>query len=158
MFHTYRVSSDQRVGAVLVCVLVCMGIATTIGLVAVRSSLQVRRQLRQELQLEQTRWLLDAGIARGLQQLNRRPDYQGETWEVSPALPTDMHATIEIKVLTEPTAGPATDGQPTDQPLRRLQVKAAIGTADGLAVPAPGFTSRTDSILLPALSSSSDNG
>lgn len=146
-------NQPRRGGAILICVLVCMGIVSTITLLAVRTSLQVRRQMRQEVQLEQTRWLLDAGLARGLQRLRDRPDYQGETWNVAPALSTYAEATVQIAILTdEPDQASASTTE------RRLQVTATIGAADGLAAPSPGSTSRTDSIFIPPLSSSSDNG
>lgn len=143
----------HRSAAILVCVLVCMGIVSTITLLAVRTSLQVRRQMRQEVQLEQARWLLDAGLARGLQQLRQRADYQGETWDVAPALTSYGQATVQIAIEAD---GPGQASSDTTR--RRLQVTATINAADGLAAPSPGSTSRTDSIFIPALSSSSDNG
>lgn len=149
MFRTNQATIGKRSGAILVCVLVCMGIATTIGLVAVRSSLQARRQMRQEVQLEQTRWLLDAGLARGLQQLRQSPAYQGETWNVAPALQSYPDAVVNIEVLADSSApdGPA-----------RLQVTAVLGHSDPLSAAPAGATRRSDSIVLPTLPSSPDNG
>ena len=69
----------EKRGTVLLVVLVCMVVATSIVLGAVQSSLRHRRQLHQEIQLEQTRWLLDAGISRAISQLDRDPEYDGET-------------------------------------------------------------------------------
>lgn len=69
----------ERSGTVLLVVLVCMVVTTSIVLGAVQSSLRHRRQLRQDIQMEQTRWLLDAGIGRAISQLERDADYDGET-------------------------------------------------------------------------------
>ncbi|WP_068134309.1 hypothetical protein [Roseimaritima ulvae] len=126
-----------------------MGIVTTIALVAVRSSLQVRRQMRQEVQLEQTRWLLDAGLARGTQQLREAADYQGETWQVTPALAGYPQATVKIEIIDD-------DSTPDDS--RRLHVTAQLGPSAPSSAASVGSTRRSDSIIIPPLPSSSDNG
>ena len=53
----------QKTGTVLVAALACMAIASMIVLAAIQTSLQQRRQLHRLAQMEQTRWLLDAGIS-----------------------------------------------------------------------------------------------
>ena len=119
---------SRRTGAAMVCVLVCLGIATTIMLVSVRSTLQVRRQMRQELQLEQTRWLVEAGMTRATALLQEQPTYQGETWRVDSAFESYSQAVVEIAVVrhsdnpdqaqlkvTARVRGP----DPTDHPTQR---------------------------------------
>jgi len=55
-------SAKKRSGTVLIAVLVCLGLIATLMFSAVRVSLQQRRQLERELQMEQTCWLADAGL------------------------------------------------------------------------------------------------
>lgn len=130
-----RIQRSSRSGALLVCVLVCLGIATTIVMLSVRSSLQARRQMQHELQLEQTRWLLDAGISRAASQLRQQTDYQGETWQVKPALSSYPEASIAISVNT--------DGIPSQK--KSVTVTARLGSdhASGPALSGPIQRSHT---------------
>jgi hypothetical protein len=112
-----RVAKSRSSGSILICVLVCLGIATSIMMVSVRSSLRVRRQMRNETQLEQTRWLLEAGVRRGVNRLREDPGYRGETWQVVPALTAYRDATVEIKVTR--------DGASDER--ARMRVSARIG-------------------------------
>ena len=114
-----------RRGTVLIAVLVCMGIATTIVLGAVQTSLRQRRQVRQELQMVQTRWLMDAGIGRAIARLQAQATYDGETLLVSPALEKYSNATVRITVIRK--------DQPNDQV--RLRITAQLGGSNEL-VPA----------------------
>jgi hypothetical protein len=104
-------------GSILICVLVCLGISASIMMVSVRSSLRVRRQMRIETQLEQTRWLLEAGMRRGASRFREDPGYQGETWKVVPALASYRDATVEIKVTRNGVSGEQA----------RMNVSARIG-------------------------------
>lgn len=106
-----------RRGAVLIVVLVCMGVAMTIVLGVVQISLRQRRQLRQDLQMEQTKWLMDAGIGQAIARLKAQPDYDGETMSVAPAIKKYANATIEISVNRI--------DQPTDQV--RVRITAQLG-------------------------------
>lgn len=56
----------QNRGFVLIAVLVCLSVIAAIMFSAMMTSLRHRRQLDRELQMEQTRWLTDAGIGRAL--------------------------------------------------------------------------------------------
>ncbi len=96
-------SSTIRVGAVLVCVLVCVGVASTIMLTSLHASLRERRQMRQELQMEQTRWLVEAAMIRGTRATRDQDDYRGETWNVSAAL--RKYAQAEVTINVSPVAG-----------------------------------------------------
>ena len=93
-----RPGRSGRQGSLLVCVLVCMGIALSIMLTSVHASLRERRQVARELQMEQTRWLADAGLTRGIMKLTQDAGYTGETWEVTPVIREDQLAVIEISV------------------------------------------------------------
>jgi hypothetical protein len=87
-----------RSGTLLVCVVVCMGIALSIMLTSIHGSLRERRQIARELQMEQTRWLVDAGLTRGMMKLSEDAGYSGETWDVTQALQSDHTSIIEISV------------------------------------------------------------
>jgi type II secretory pathway component PulK len=115
-----RHSGSTRRGTVLVAVLVCMGFATIVLLGAVQNSLHQRRQLRLELQMEQTRWLLDAGLSTGLARLQAKPDYDGETLTVTPALDNYDNASVEIAVIRDVE---------TKKPVR-LRATAQLGTSN----------------------------
>ena len=52
----------NRRGSILILVLVCCVVGVALLVISLQVSLQQRRQLRSELQLEQTRWVLDAVI------------------------------------------------------------------------------------------------
>ena len=90
--------TNQRSGSLLVCVLVCMGIATSIMLVAVKSSLQARRQMTEERKIEQARWLLDAGIRHAADAARADPTYAGEMIHISPVIDIASKATVAISV------------------------------------------------------------
>ena len=100
---TTRSLGMRRDGAVLICVLVCLAVASSIIMTSVQASLRNRRQLRRELQREQVCWLLEAGLARGVQNFRSKAGYRGETWHVGSALATGSDATIEIAM--SPTDG-----------------------------------------------------
>ncbi len=128
-------SSDRsfRLGSVLVCVIVCLGVATSIMLTSVVGSLRARRQIDRELQMEQTRWLADAGFMRAVQQIRVNSDYVGEIWAVSPAIDEAHEATIEIVVKSEDAktrveiVATIRDRSPQSHPTRRAAAKEFIG-------------------------------
>ena len=130
----------RRRGAILIAVLVCLAIATTIVLGAVQSSIRQHRQVRQELQLEQTRWLLDAGVGRAMAGFQAQPDsYAGESLTITPALKKFTRATIDISVIKQ-------DPQPERV---RLRVTARLG---GAAATAP-VMQRSQEVVLDTTSS-----
>ena len=97
--------SSQRIqqrGTVLVAVLVCMVVATTILLGAVKFSLAQRRQVREEYKMEQAQWLLDAAINRGLSLIQKNSEYRGDAISLAPALTKYSIATIETNVERSP--------------------------------------------------------
>lgn len=110
----------RRRGTVLIAVLVCMGFATVVLLGAVQTSLHQRRHMRQEMQMEQTRWLLDAGLSMGVARLIEKPEYVGETLALTPELGKYTNAEVEITVIRDDES----DSQ------FRLLVTAQLGSMD----------------------------
>lgn len=94
-----RTQIGKRSGTVAFVVLVCLVVTTTIVLGAVSSSLRQRRQLQQEIQLEQTRLLLDAGIAKAISEFENDPAYAGETLDKIDAIGNYKNAFLEIKKI-----------------------------------------------------------
>ncbi|WP_153557231.1 hypothetical protein [Roseimaritima sediminicola] len=134
----------RRRGILLISVLLALAIVTTLVFLAVRTGLQTRRQMRREVQMEQTRWLLDAGIARGLRELRQSPEYRGETWQVAPVPPPYRFASVTIEVR------PAADD---DNPpaATHLRVTAVVSATDA---PVPLHTTRRSHTVLLAQPSS----
>ena len=113
-----RPSTTSRRGAVLIMVLVCLGIATTLILGIVQSSLHQRRHLRQELQLEQTRWLLDAGISRAVSRVQSQPAYEGELLTDISAFENYPYTELQITIVNR---------DPNDR--LQLRVTARLGSS-----------------------------
>ncbi len=70
-----------RSGVLIICVLVCIGIATSMMSLSTVGALRARRAMKQTHQLRQTEYLLDAGILRAATQLKNSDQYRGEQWE-----------------------------------------------------------------------------
>ena len=136
-------SRSTRSGAILLCVLACLGVATAIVMVSIQSSLRTRRQIRQELQLEQTRSLLDAGVAYAKSRLSADPEYEGESWQVDPGFGPYAEATVEIAI--------SADDVPANQ--LRLQVTAQLKTDEPLSKP----TVRSSTSLVERTEQNSNN-
>ena len=100
-FYSPNATRRNRRGAVLIAVLVCMGFATVVLLGIVQNSLHQRRQMRRNLQMEQTQWLLDAGLSTGIARLMENSDYEGETISVTPQMEKYTRGSIEITVIRE---------------------------------------------------------
>ena len=58
--------TGQRRGYAAILVLACCSVAVALVMLSLRTSLKQRRQLRNEHQLEQTRWVLDAAIRKSI--------------------------------------------------------------------------------------------
>jgi type II secretory pathway component PulK len=116
-----RQSATNRRGTVLIAVLVCMGFATSILLGVVQTSLRLRREVRRDLQMEQTKWLMDLGVVKAISGMQSQPGYDGETLAISTALAKYGDASIDIKVIRE--------DQPTDRV--RLRVTARLSGSGG---------------------------
>ena len=73
--------NSPRSAALLICVLVCLLVASSIVMATTHTALRERRNVRIEHQMLQTQLLLDAGILRAAAQLRSSPRYEGETWQ-----------------------------------------------------------------------------
>ena len=94
-----RTNISNRSGTVAIVVLVCLVVTSSIMLGAVASSLRQRRQLQQEIQLEQTRLLLDAGIAKAICEFAKDAGYTGETLVEIDEIGNYKNVFLEIKKL-----------------------------------------------------------
>lgn len=92
----------SRRGSLIVCVLACLLIASTIIASTTRSALQRRRNVHVEHQLRQTELLLDAGVLRAARQLRVSRDFVGETWRPAGAISRFDGARVEIRVAKNP--------------------------------------------------------
>ena len=110
-----RIFGRRRDAAILIVVLVCLGIASSMTVTAMQSSLRARREMSRQWQLEQTRWLLDAGIRQAMNsatKTDQEPDNDsapdaavaGETWDVTDSVSRCSAATITITPV-ESSAG-----------------------------------------------------
>ena len=90
---------QQRLGAVLICVLACSLTALSLSILAVRTTLRSARESKQTLKLRQTEWLLNASVLRAKQKL-QVAHYTGEVWEI-PATVTRSDAAV-VRIRVEP--------------------------------------------------------
>lgn len=88
----------NRDGSVLVCVLVCLGIASIVTLGTLKTSLTHRRELQRHWQMEQTQWVLEAGWRRALKARLADDQYTGEVWELAGVLQSDLDASVQITI------------------------------------------------------------
>jgi type II secretory pathway component PulK len=89
----------DRNASILPVALVCLAVASTLMLSALRVGLQARMQLHTAHQVQQTRWLLDAGVRRALASLRKNADYDGETIRLDESLIRERSATLTIRVV-----------------------------------------------------------
>ncbi len=83
---TRRIKSQRQTrkrGAVLVCVIVCMAVATLLLGGMLKKTLMTRRQIRTERHARQTQWLVQAGAERAAFRLTGNAEYNGEVWSLA---------------------------------------------------------------------------
>lgn len=90
-------SNKLRRGHLIFAVLVCLSVISLILIGALTHGLRLHRQIRNERMLEQTRWVLDAGISRAIIALDNDPNYSGETIELKQTL-HDHKSMLKISV------------------------------------------------------------
>ena len=100
MLKNQMFSRRLRSATVLVAVLVCLAVASLILFATVKVSSGHRRQIRQELQIEQTRWMVDAGVRKALAEIASDKNYSGDQFSVSPLLKYGK-AKLEIEVVAD---------------------------------------------------------
>lgn len=96
-------------GSVLVCVLVCLGIASIVSLGTLRASLTHRRELQRHWQMEQTQWVLEAGWRRAMKARLADDQYTGEVWDLPGVLQSDLDASVEIAIKPEESSQDAVE-------------------------------------------------
>lgn len=101
---TFRARASQnktylRRGTVIICVLACMLVSTTLIAHMVANSLRNRRECQRGLRQHQTELLLHAGLLRATERLQADANYAGETWQ----LPEDIcgPALVEIETVRD---------------------------------------------------------
>jgi hypothetical protein len=110
-------SEKQRGGSIVVCVLVCLLVASTMVTVTTTWALRSRREVRLGHQMRQTELLLDAGVLRAARRLQDSSDYQGESWRPAAAITRFDNALVEIRVTADEQ----------DSASRRVEVIASLG-------------------------------
>jgi hypothetical protein len=79
--HKQRQQRRKR-GVVLVCVVVCLAVATLLIGAMLKRTLLTRRQIRTEKHLRQADWLMQAGAERAAYRLAKDVEYNGEQWSL----------------------------------------------------------------------------
>ena len=136
----------RRRGTLVVCVVVCLLVATSLAAATTHAALRWRRSLRMEHQMRQTELLLDAGILRASRQLRRSIDYRGETWRPRRSTVGFESPVVEIRVI-----------EAEDPRARQVEVLAQLGSplAD-LQRSNPSQTNRSHKFLFMAATDSQD--
>jgi len=100
-------SKHNRRGAVLIVLMVCLLLVTSMLGVMLQTAVRARRQLTVERDRRQAELLLQAGIDRAAYRLASEADYRGETWKLdSDAIVGKGAAEVTIKtVRAEEPAG-----------------------------------------------------
>lgn len=101
IFHWQRHPRRHRTAIVLICVLACMAVVTSLVANTTRMALTTRKAMRSQHQLRQVELLLEAGVARAAKRLSDNPEYTGETWQLSPTTLTCAEQ-AEVKISVTP--------------------------------------------------------
>lgn len=92
--------SRRRPGSALIIALVCLTVTMLLGVTVVKYAMLNRGQLREKHLRTQAHLLAESGLARAAAQLDRKRDYQGESWRIEPdELADRWPATVSIQVL-----------------------------------------------------------
>ncbi|MEM7558517.1 MAG: hypothetical protein AAF394_05295 [Planctomycetota bacterium] len=91
----------RRNGVVLICVLACIVVVTSLIATSLMAASRARREARSYQQMSQVKWMLDLGVRRAKQGILSEESYSGETilWE-DPAWP-EHQLRIEIKLAEQ---------------------------------------------------------
>ena len=130
---TYRTRSSNRNGFLVICVLVCIGVATSIISLSTAEAIRARRAAKHSQQMRQTEYLLDAGVLRSATQLANSVEYSGEVWE--PEIQDLSQLNPKVKISIERGTDPEQIG---------VMVTAQLGLQDSeIAQFDPSITKRT---------------
>lgn len=88
----------RRKGVVLICVLACIVVVTSLIATSLMAASRARREARSFQRMSQVKWMLDLGVRQAKQSILSEESYSGETilWE-DPAWP-HYELRIEIKL------------------------------------------------------------
>jgi uncharacterized membrane protein len=95
-------SFEQRRGAMMIAVLVCITIASMLSLTLVKQLLSRQALLEMTENQVQADWLVEAGIERAVAKLKGEPGYSGETWNITDALDDGRAGRVKIVVRSDP--------------------------------------------------------
>lgn len=87
---------SSRRGTLLLAVLVCLIVATSLLTAMVQSALASRRQVRSLARLAQVELLLQSGFDRAVAQMTADSAYRGETWR----LPAELLAPVSLGAVS----------------------------------------------------------
>ena len=91
----------SKAGAILICLMTCLLISTSLVAMSLQMSLQSRRECKVAGTLRQTNLLVDAGLYRALQKLRENDRYVGETWKPKVTLSGCDDISVEISAKPE---------------------------------------------------------
>ena len=116
--------SDLHAGTILICVLACMVLTSSLTAATIRAVLLDRRAVRADQQLRQTELLCEAGVMRAARGLQADSDYEGERWtpNLGDSLWPDAVVTISVKRSEEAET-------------RSVQVVASLGSEAHFVIP-----------------------
>ena len=89
-------NSPARSGAILICVLACMVIATSLSALSLQACLRFRQEARLPFLRQQSEWLLQAGVERARKKLRKDPKYIGERWDIPESVLTVAQGIVTI--------------------------------------------------------------
>jgi len=92
-------NKSKKRGGVLIVVLVCLSVIGALIFASLQTSLRQRRQLDRELQMEQTRWLAEAGLGHAMELINSSDgDFnKDKPVIIKPKLDGDLAAEVAIE-------------------------------------------------------------
>lgn len=123
-------SKRRRGAAAITVVLVCIGVIGILIFASLQTSLRQRRQLDRELQMEQTRWLVEAGMGHAIKLVESKEDLESDPIVIKPELAGNNVAEVKIEfkkaadaVEVSVTAWIGLDDRPETQTRQTLSEK-----------------------------------
>lgn len=113
----YGTTTNRHGAAALTVVLVCVSVIGALVFASLQTSLRQRRQLDRELQMEQTRWLVEAGVDHAEKLLESVDELPSKPIVIKPKI--DINNTAEVAIEFTPTKDAV-----------EIQVSAWIGRVD----------------------------
>lgn len=124
--RTFSKNASRR-GAVLICVLACILVSTTLAATTIHATLRSRREHKTLLQLRQTEYLLEAGVKRAISSFRKSREYTGETWHI-PTSVLGKPAAVTISVQPDEASYDDANNLPATNHI--VEIDASIGSQD----------------------------